>query len=491
MYCKVRTFFIKDFKVIDVCVEVTISSRGIPRVEVTGVKGRESAKSIKMIRTAFSNSGLEFPNKKVNINVLPEGLISDLADIEFPVSMGILFAHLGVAPGTSDLFYGGMDAAGSLVPATKIIFMDGAWSHGRIGRLFIPEGSHYFNESKNGLNVYKLTSLSRAAEILIKGGQPSTGERQSLSHNYKWKAPDGKNCFCNVLGNENAKRALTISISGHHNILMLGPSGTGKSLLAEKSTGMFPSGTSADAVEIIKAAVMCGQPLENTVKTPFRCPHISIKETDLIGGPRMPGEATLAHKGILFLDEMHLFAPKVLNSLKTVVDQKKIDFNCGGIPVSYPADFLLMGAANSCMCGLLGAEDRQCKCNGQDLNTYNSRMNPALLERFDILTHVTGAAVEAVRAKGGGNCSSGCRIKEQINNAVAVQRERFKSLGISYNSQIPTDHINSICTLGKNTALLLEMAVSRYGLSTRAVHRILCVSRTVADLESRKPSNIG
>ena len=483
MYCKIRTFVIKGSTVVDLDIEVTISSRGIPRVEVTGVKGGECAKNIKKIRTAFSNSGLEFPNKKMNVNVLPRGLISDLSDIEFPISMGILFAHHGSVPGTSDLFYGGIDSAGYLVPSSKTIFMDDKWASGRIGRLFIPSESYNFNEKKNGLNVHKLSSLSEAADIFIKGSKITPSESQTLSHIYEWKNRNRVGCFCNILGNAHAKRALTISISGHHNILMLGPSGTGKSLLAEKSAGMFPTGTSKDAVEIIKAGVLCGLPVQNTVTAPFRRPHISVKEGDLIGSPRMPGEATLAHKGILFLDEMHLFTPKVLNSLKTVIDLRKVEFSCDGTPVSYPADFLLIGAANNCMCGLLGTEDRQCKCNGKDINTYNTRMNPSLLERFDILTHVSGSPIEAAHAGSSGGCGSECPIREQINRAFLIQRNRLEPLEVSYNSGIPYNHINSMCKLSRDASSLLEMTVSRYHLSTRAVHRILTVSRTIADLD--------
>ena len=482
MYCRVRSFFIKGSTVIEIGVEVTISSRGIPRVEVTGVKGGECSKSIKKIRTAFNNSGLQFPNKKININVLPAGIISDLTDIEFSASMGILFAHYGVVPGTSDLFYGSLNSAGFLVPSTKTIFMDAGWASGRIGRLFISDGSLYFNEHKNGLNVYKLCSLSQASNLLIKGVGVLPDGRQNLACGYARTEPEERKCFCNVLGNAQAKRALTISISGHHNILMLGPSGTGKSLLAEKSAALFPGGTQKDAVEIIKACILCGIPTENIVTTPFRRPHISAKEGDLLGSPRMPGEATLAHKGILFLDEMHLFPSKVLNSLKTVIDLKKVEFNCEGSPVSYPADFLLIGAANNCMCGLLGAEDRQCKCNGKDVNTYNARMNPSLLERFDIVTHVSGSPVEAVRERRG-EYSAECSTGEQIKRAVSIQRDRLGLLGISYNSGIPHESINRFCELSKDAAALLEMAVSRYGLSTRSVHRILTVSRTISDLE--------
>lgn len=482
MYCRIRSFAITGSTVTEVGVEVTISSRGIPRVEVTGVKGGECTKSIKKIRTAFNNSGLQFPNKKININVLPTGLISDLTDIEFPATMGILFAHSGVVPGASDLFYGSLNSAGFLVPSTKTIFMDAGWASGRIGRLFISDGSLYFNENKNGLNVYKLCSLSQAADILIKRVGVLPTESHTLAYGYARAVSGARGCFCDIVGNAQAKRALTISISGHHNILMLGPSGTGKSLLAEKGAAMFPEGTQKDAIEIIKANILCGISVENVVTTPFRRPHISVKEGDLIGSPRMPGEATLAHKGILFLDEMHLFPSKVLNSLKTVVDRKKVEFNCEGAPVTYPADFLLIGAANNCMCGLLGAEDRQCKCNGKDLNTYNTRINPSLLERFDILTHVSGSPVEAVHERREG-CSAKCSTEEQVKQAVSIQRGRLDPLGVSYNSGIPHESINRICNLSKDAAALMEMVVSRYGLSTRSVHRILTVSRTISDLE--------
>lgn len=482
MYCKLKSFAFRGVEVLNLEIEVTISARGIPRVDVTGVRGSEWLKNIKKIRTAFGNLKIPFPNKKITVNFGPQGVLKDIADAEFPIAMGILFAQSERGAGTSDLFYGSLDSSGCLTPSVKTIFLNEGWSLGKRGRIFLPKGSYFFSEGDTSMNFFEIASLREAKDFFEGVAGVKTSECHFMSYDFGETAGVEEGSFDAVLGNSFAKRALTISIAGKHNILLLGPSGTGKSLLAGQYPGLMPEPGREVIIERAKAAALCGTPMEEIVRTPYRSPHISAKESEIVGNAESPGEVTLAHGGILFLDEMHLYPGKVLNSLKTVLDRKEVEFNSGGFPVRYPADFLLIGAANNCMCGLAGSPEKQCKCTGGDINTYNSRISPALLERFDIVAYVAGSPVEAVQGVTGAG-SNMSAIRKQIKTAAEAQRKRAGLTGVPANSRIPFDKIDSACILEKEAPDLLEMAVRKLDLSTRSVHRIKAVSRTIADLD--------
>lgn len=481
MYCKLKSFAFRGTEVIDLEIEVTISERGIPRVDVVGVRGSGWLKSIKKIRTAFGNSEIPFPNKKIMLNITPPRILNDIVDIEFTIAMGILFVQMGRVSGSSEFFYGGLDSSGFLTPSAKTIFLDDMWSVGRGARIFLPKGSYFFTGEDSGLEFFEISSLCEARDIFFSNREVKGSKCHLVSCVLDGAPVQEMENLEDVIGNECAKRALVISMAGMHNILLLGPSGTGKSLLAGKCPGLMTATGREVIIERMKAAALCGTTIEDVAKTPYRRPHISAKESEIVGNAEHPGEVTLAHGGILFLDEMHLYPGKVLNSLKTIIDRREVGFNYKGFPVRYPADFLLIGAANNCMCGLAGSHEKQCKCTRGDLNTYNSRISPSLLERFDLLTYVYGSPKDAVRGQAE-RLSTSMDIRSQIKNAVEAQRKRFIFTGSMYNSRIPFDKIDGVCELNKEAAALLEMATAKFNLSTRSVHRIKAVSRTIADM---------
>ncbi len=489
IFCRLKSFYLNGTTPEYLVIEVSSSSRGIPGVHVSGVRGGQTGNTIRKIRAAFSNSEIGFPNKKITINVLPSNVLRDLSEIEFPISMGIIFTHILPIHEVGHIFYGGVDSMGCLISMPKTIFMGELIGRkfancGSVEKFFVPSGSYYFFEKNAPVEIYKINSLKDALNF-FKGGEFEHSGKISLPEvcSEKFMSRSG-NGFEGVVGNEHAKRALTISLAGKHNLLMLGPSGAGKSILAKRCASLFPVPDERCIIDRLKAGALTGRSFEGgCTETPFVAPHITTTEKEMVGSSMAPGYVTAAHGGLLFLDETHLFSTRILNSLKTVIDERGVTFSSERGAQRYPADFLLIAAANNCMCGLSGSDDKQCKCGGREINSYNSRMTPSFLERFDIVTYVSGSSVEAVMGDvSGGDSDTG----EIVSRAVEIQKRRFSSCDINSNSHIQYKFINDFCPLDREAASLLEIAVSRYALSTRSVHRILSVSRTIADLDGEE-----
>lgn len=440
---------------------------------------------IPKIKTAVLNSGFSFPRKKIVINVISRFKHSSIAGLGFPLAMGILYTQLAQNLTDGSILYGEINSVGELLPAYSTILLSS--SEFKTKNLFVPKGSLYEFDSGSDVNVFEVGSLK---EMVEKSGHISSFKRSQCQFQDFFqaaKSPDSSAKIDSICGNHSAKRCLEISVAGRHNLLLLGPSGAGKSILAGCAGSIFSKPPLADIVERARVAVAAGLNVDNAVCVPFRSPHISFSESRMLGSAGIIGEITLAHKGVLFLDEIHLFKNSVLNSLRQVIDNKEIVFNSPNGTVRNPADFLLIGAGNICMCGLTGSLDKQCKCSGRDLNTYRSRISTGLLERFDLLSYIMPTPFEQDKKASGSNEASGLKqIKERVTKAEEAQKERLKCIGVAHNSQVPFYRIQESCKMEKSAEQLVSLASSKYQLSTRAVHKLILVARTIADLDSAK-----
>lgn len=454
-------------------------------MEVTGAAASAIQGMVPKIKTAVVNSGFSFPRKKIVINIISRFNHSNISVLGFPIAMGILYTQLEQNLVDGSVLYGEINSVGELLPAYATVLVNP--KECVVKNLFVPKGSLYEFDPSLDVKVFEVGSLR---EMVEESGHISSLKRSQCQFQDFFQASKSSGSVAkidSIQGNYSAKRCLTISVAGRHNVLFLGPSGVGKSILAGCSLSLFSNSSQADIVERARVAAAAGLNVDTAVCVPFRSPHISFSETRMLGSSRSVGEITLAHKGVLFLDEIHLFKNSVLNSLRQVIDNKEFVLNSPNGRVRNPADFLLIGAGNMCMCGLTGSLDKQCKCSGRDINTYRSRISTGLLERFDLLSYIMPASFEQDRKISSNNEASGLeQIRERVTKAEQVQKERLKCIGLDHNSQIPFYSIQETCRMEKSAEQLVSMASSKYRLSTRAVHRLILVARTIADLDYEK-----
>lgn len=294
--------------------------------------------------------------------------------------------------------------------------------------------------------------------------------------------------FSEVIGQEATKRALEVAVAGNHNVIMYGAPGSGKTMLAERIVSIMPKLREMEALEVTKIYSVSGELKGDGIikRRPFRNPHHTITNIALIGGGRVPmaGEVSLAHEGVLFLDEILEFNRKALQVLRQPLEDRKVRLTRVNGNVEYPAKFMLVGAMNPCGCGYFGSNTRRCTCTEYEIQRYLSRFNGPLLDRIDIFTSVNPITYDEINCDKSGESSE--VIRKRIEKARQVQRERFKGESISCNSHMQGSHIKKYCILKKCSNDLLKYAYEEYGLSTRVYNRILKVSRTIADLEGSK-----
>ncbi len=487
MYAKVKTVGFKGLTPFEVDVEATISNRGIPRVEISGLVSRAVSESITRIRTAFNNLGLKFPNKKIVLNLAPAELIKSSSGMDLAIAASILYAQYSITPSSEDLFIGELSSSGILRATGKeLVLMSYVVGLGK-KRVFLPKGSFYCISEKEDANVYEIYSLLDLLNFIL--GKP--GLVSNFDHNLSYTVEterSGLRRLEKIAGNELAKRALTISAAGRHNILFTGPAGVGKSILADCAISLLPSLKENDAVEILKINEFFKTQLSKNqspiVKRPFICPHNSFSLIDLIGSTSKIGYLTLAHKGVLFLDEFHLLSKSIIDALRIPLETRQVSLVSKNGEFSYPADVLLILAVNSCFCGNRDSGSKACTCNAGDIKRYGTKLSGPIMDRIDLCCPVVKLneteSENMIKDRLSDNNFS--KVVLQIENAAKIQESRLKPLGVGSNSQIPYTDLFKVAKLSFDAEKLLSLVVARYKLSTRSIHKAVKVARTIADL---------
>jgi magnesium chelatase family protein len=465
-------------------VEVDLAP-GLPAFITVGLPETAVKESKDRVRAAVKNSGYKFPDNRITLNLAPADIRKEGTGFDLPAAVGILTAQGFIPPEAPEnyLLYGELSLDGRLKPTRGVLSMALATREANLS-LIIPKANAKEAGVVQGINIYPAEHLSQVVEFL-NGREPLAAlapEKPELLV----PPPRYDDDFREVRGQEPVKRALLIAAAGSHNVLMTGPPGAGKTMLARCLRTILPPWSFEEALETSKIYSIMGKlrPGQAMVpRRPFRSPHHTISDAGLIGGgtiPR-PGEVSLAHHGVLFLDELPEFRRSTLEVLRQPLEEGKVTISRAATSLTYPARFMLVAAMNPCPCGFYGDVKRACTCTPNQINSYRSRISGPLLDRIDIQIQVPAVPFKDLAAPESGEGSKELRV--QVVTSRQIQTQRFHKTRIYANAHMPARLIKQHCIPGPEAQRLLETAMERLGLSARAYHRILKIARTIADLE--------
>lgn len=488
MVNKVATATVIGLNAYEVSVETDVLN-GLPSFAIVGLPDAAINEARDRVRSAIKNSGFTFPNKKVVINLAPADLKKEGSNFDLSIAIGLLIEEevLSEEQVKGYAFIGELSLDGSLRGVSGVLPLVLGLKECGIKNVFVPKINANEAALAGEMNIYGADSLAAVVNHYADNPISKTVVNINgyLSNNEEYIYD-----FKDVKGQQKAKRALEIAAAGGHNIIMTGSPGSGKTLMAKCFPSILPPLELQEALELTKVYSICGllspdEPL--MTKRPFRAVHHTASPNGIIGGGTTPkpGEITLAHRGVLFLDEMAEFPRNVLEVLRQPLEDGEISISRAKHSIKYPAKFMLLGAMNPCPCGYLGDKEKQCTCSEFQINRYQARLSGPLLDRIDLHVDVPRlTADELLNMNSDAEASS--QIRKRVVNARKIQAERYKDEGILTNSELTPKLIKKYCKLDNECSQLLKTASVKYGLSGRRYDRILKLARTIADLEGSK-----
>ena len=478
MYARVRSLGLKGIGGYEVQLEVYISS-GLPRLDIVGLPDASVKEAGDRVRAAIKNSGYDFPVSRITVNLAPADTRKVGTIYDLPILLGILAAggQLRGLPKNA-MFIGELSLTGEIRPVAGALPMAMAAKRAGVEVLYVPAENAAEAAYAAGINVFPVRHVRELVEQL--SGEQTTEPMTIGSYFPQTEIyPD----FADVKGQENIKRAMEIAAAGGHNLLMVGPPGAGKSMLAKRLPGILPDMSREEILrttEIWSVAGLTGEKNPIVANRPFRAPHSTASRQALTGGAELrPGEMSLANNGVLFLDELPEFHRDVLEVLRQPLEEGEVTVSRAGGSVVYPADFMLVCAMNPCRCGWYGHPSGRCRCTEREVHHYQQRVSGPLLDRIDLMVEVQALEYEELKARPDGELSAS--IKERVDRARSRQRERFNN-GNGRNARMSPAQMEKYCALNPECSDLMKAAFEAMGLTARSYDRIRKVARTIADL---------
>ena len=482
MFAKAKSLGIYGMDAFSVVVEADLS-KGLPRFDIVGLPDAAVKESRERVRASIKNCRFEYPVSRITVNIAPADIKKEGPLYDLPIFMALL-AATGQIKGSLDdyAFVGELSLDGEIRPCMGILPMVLKAREQGVPAVFIPYANRTEAGAVNGINVF-------AAKNIFEVVKHISGEERleaCFTEAERLAVYDETLDFADVKGQADAKRALEIAAAGGHNCIMVGPPGTGKSMLAKRLPSILPKMTFEEELETTKIYSIAGElpdGVQLITSRPFRSPHHTISAQGLTGGGQFPrpGEISLAHNGVLFMDEFPEFDRRAKESLRQPLEDGKITIARSAGTVCYPSNIMVVAAMNPCPCGYLGHPSKECVCTEAAKRRYRDKVSGPILDRIDI--HIEVEPVDYDRLSSAQKEESSAAIRERVERAREIQRRRFEGTDISCNAKMTPRMTRELCVLDEDAKALLKLSFEKLGLSARAYDKILRISRTIADLE--------
>lgn len=486
MIAKIYSGAVLGLDAIPVEVEIDIAMQGLPAFTIVGLPDKAVDEAKERVRAAIRNTGADFPARRITVNLAPADIPKEGPSYDLPIALGILLASGQLDIDISHcLISGELSLDGRVRPVTGALLLALLAQEKHLTHVFLPAENAKEAAIVNNIDIYPTESLKSLFFHL--NGEAPINKAPSFTYTTAKPTETTEYDLRDVRGQQQAKRALEIAAAGSHNLLLKGPPGAGKTLLARTLTSILPQLSFSEMIEVTKIYSIAGLLGKDSLiqKRPFRSPHHTISMVGLIGGgtnPR-PGEITLAHRGVLFLDEFPEFPRNVLESLRQPIEDAIVTISRARGKSSFPAKCMLVASQNPCPCGYLGDNTHKCTCTQLQITRYKKRISGPLLDRIDLHLDIPAVKVEKLTEQESGNVENSATVACRVQQARDRQEERYKGAGITSNAELTNQMIKKYCVLSEACITLLRQAVIRMSLSGRAYYRIIKLSRTIADLE--------